>query len=45
MLERVSVSIESTVILRLEVADSVRRYFFFILSPLSIQVHVIPCIE
>jgi len=41
----VSVSIESTVILRLEVADSVRRYFFFILRPLSMQVYVILCIE
>jgi len=45
MSERVSVCIESTVILRLEVADSAHRYFFFILSPLSIQVRVIPCIE
>jgi len=45
MSERVSVCTESTVILRLEVADSVRRYFFFILSPLSMQVRVVPGIE
>jgi len=45
MSERVPVSIESTLILRLEVADSVSRYFFFVLNPLSMQVRVIPCVE